>query len=493
MAEEWLTARVRRSPEALALVWEGRRWTYGELGREVERYAAGLAALNGRAGQRVGVLLPNRPAYVCLVHALARLGAVLVPLNTRLTPPELRRQMAQVDCALLIYGEETAAQAEALAREGVAVHDAAALPQDKSGDVPVHPFSLGNVQAIVFTSGTTGRPKGAMLTFGNHFWSAMGSALRLGLQAEDRWLSCLPLYHVGGLAVLFRSCLYGTAVVLQDGFDVARFRQSLDGDGVTMTSLVPTMLYRLLEAEMQWPDSLRLVLVGGAATSEALAVTCAEEGIPIATTYGLTEAASQVATMLPAEVARKPGCVGQPLMFTEVRIIDEAGATLPPGAPGEIAVRGPTVMQGYYGDAQATAEALVDGELRTGDIGTLDEDGDLWLLQRRSDMIVSGGENVYPAEVEHVLREHEAVAAACVVGLPHAEWGQQVAAMVVLEPGRELVEEDLLQFARERLAGYKLPWRVALVEALPLTASGKVARAEVVEELMANPRLAWDD
>lgn len=483
MSEDWLAAQVRRSADALALISEGRHWTYGELAREVETYAANLAQMGIRVGQHVAVLLPNGPPFVCLVHALARLGAVLAPLNRRLTAAELRWQLAQADCALLIYGEETAAQAKALAQEGCATRHVAELARAPVVAAPVHPFNLDATQAIVFTSGTTGRPKGAMLTFANHFWSATASAFRLGLQAHDRWLSTLPLYHVGGLAVVLRSSLYGTGVVLQEGFDLKAFNESLDRDGVTMTSLVPTMLYRLLPERVSWPASLRLVLVGGAATTPELAARCAVAGVPIATTYGLTEAASQVATALPRKVALKPGCAGKPLMFTGVRIVDETGATRPAGEPGEIAVRGPTVMRGYYANPDATAAALVDGELRTGDVGYLDEDGDLWLLQRRSDVIVSGGENVYPAEVESVLRQHEAVAAACVVGAPHSEWGQQVAAMVALEPAHQLSEEALLAFCRRRLAGYKLPRRVQFVDALPLTASGKVARAEIMEKL----------
>lgn len=485
LAEDWLAARARRTPDALALVWEGRRWSYGALAREVEACAANLARMGVAAGQHVGVLLPNGPAYVYAVHALARLGAVLVPLNRRLTVAELRWQVAQADSALLVYGDATAAEADALAAEGVATCHVAALARSTDATAPTRPFDLDATQAIVFTSGTTGRPKGAMLTFANHLWSATASAFRLGVQAQDRWLSALPLYHVGGLAVLFRSCLYGTAVILQDGFDLAAFNESLDRDGVTMTSLVPTMLYRLLPAREGWPDSLRLVLVGGAATTPELATQCAEAGVPIATTYGLTEASSQVATALPEEVAKKPGSAGKPLMFTDVRIVDEAGVTLPAGETGEIAVSGPTVMRGYYGNKDATAETLVAGELRTGDIGYVDEDGDLWLLQRRSDVIISGGENVYPAEVEDVMREHDAVSAVCVVGPPHQEWGQEVAAMVVLKAGREVTEDELFRFCRRRLAGYKIPRRVQFVEALPLTASGKVARVKVFERLSA--------
>src|SRR5690606_19213253 len=201
------------------------------------------------------------------------------------------------------------------------------------------------------------------------------------------------------------------------------------------------------------------------------------------TTYGLTEAASQVATMLPAGVRTKPGSVGRPLLFTQVRIVDEVGQAVPAGTPGQILVSGPTVMAGYDGDEAATQQVLRNGELHTGDLGYLDEEGDLWILQRRSDLIVRGGENVYPAEVEAVLRRHPAVAEACVVGIPDAEWGQRVAAMVVLENGREVTAGELEAHCRQHLAGYKLPrvWR--FVATLPQTASGKISRRAVQEEM----------
>jgi O-succinylbenzoic acid--CoA ligase len=201
----------------------------------------------------------------------------------------------------------------------------------------------------------------------------------------------------------------------------------------------------------------------------------------VAPTYGLTEAASQVATMPPQDAARKPGSAGRPLLFTSVRIVNEAGQELPAGAYGEVVVSGPTVMRGYFNNPEATAKTLRDDQLYTGDIGYLDEDGDLWLVQRRSDVIVSGGENVYPAEVERALEQHPAVAVVCVVGLPHPEWGQQVAAAVVLREGQSLAEVELLTFGRERLAGYKLPRVVRFVKSLPQTASGKIARQAVTE------------
>jgi O-succinylbenzoic acid--CoA ligase len=306
----------------------------------------------------------------------------------------------------------------------------------------------------------------------------------LGVLPDDRWLSCLPLYHVGGLAVIFRSCLYGTAVDLHDGFDLTAINHSLDTQSISLISLVPTMLVRLLAVRDAWPATLRLVLLGGAAAAPDLLGEALAAGVPVATTYGLTEAASQVATMLPADVRRKPGSAGRPLMFTSVRIVHEDGQTAAPGVYGEIVVSGPTVMRGYVNNEAATAATVRDGDLFTGDIGYLDDDGDLWLVQRRSDLIISGGENIYPAEVEAVLKQHPAVTAVCVVGVPDAQWGQLVTAAVVLQEAATVGAADLLAFCRQHLAGYKLPRRLRFVPQLPQTASGKVHR-QAVAALMA--------
>lgn len=484
--QDWLTARVQATPRKTALIIGEQAWCYGELDHLVNQYCTGLIGLGLRPGQHVAVFMPSGLAYVGLVHALARLGAVLVPLNTRLTVAELRWQVVHSNCHLLVYGAELAAVATQL---DCAVVDAAQLAwqgvHSGAATVANPAFRLDAHQAIVFTSGTTGHPKGAVLTFANHFWSATASSYRLGLSTEERWLSCLPLYHVGGLAVVFRSCLYGTAVVLHDRFELEAFEASLERDQITLTSLVPTMLHRLLalRKDKPWPASLRHILLGGAAATPELLTASRDSGAPVATTYGLTEAASQVATLCPQEVLRKPGSVGHPLMFTSVRIVNEAGDTLPPGEKGEIVVSGPTVMAGYYQNPEATAKTIRNGELFTGDIGFLDEDGDLWLVQRRTDIIISGGENIYPAEVEAVLRQHPAVANVCVVGLPDPEWGQRVAALVECQPQAQVTVDALLAFSRSRLAGYKQPRLLALIAALPQTASGKVERRRVVEYL----------
>ena len=507
MMNDWLRWRALATPQKLAILFEGRSVNYAELDQLAGKMTDGLVRNGIRAGDRVAALAWNSVETVALIHAAARARAVLVPLNARLTAKELGRQFALVEPRLLLVEDQrasedkgTVSEAQAALRQATsslpfsletasleelgcrASPDSLASPTKRPA--PAADVSESHPQAIVFTSGTTGLPKGVALSQGNHFWSATASAYRLGVDTDDRWLTCLPLYHVGGLAVVFRSCLYGTAIVLHRAFDLDEFQRSLRRDAVTLTSLVPTMLHRLLNSPggTAWPDSLRTVLLGGAAARQDLLDAAAEAELPVATTYGLTETASQVATAPPREARSKPGSVGRPLMFTEVRIADTGGRALGREETGEILVRGPQVMISYYGNARATGSALREGWLHTGDVGTIDAEGDLFVLQRRNDMIVSGGENIYPAEVEAVLRGHPDVLDACVVGLPDAEWGQRCAAAIQPRAGRSLDRESLLAYSRARLAAYKqpAPEHVRFVDELPKTGSGKIARGAVV-------------
>jgi O-succinylbenzoic acid--CoA ligase len=345
-------------------------------------------------------------------------------------------------------------------------------------------FALSSIHSIVYTSGTTGGPKGVELTFGNHLWSAVGSALNLGLRDDDCWLACLPLCHVGGLAILFRSVIYGMPVVLHERFDAAAVNHEVDAGTVTIVSVVATMLQQMLSAcpgDRPYPRRLRCVLLGGGPAGPALLDACARRGVPVMPTYGLTEAASQVTTCAPADAPGPPGSAGKPLFPTEVRIADDGGRALPPGACGEILVRGPTVMRGYHGRPEETAAALREGWLHTGDLGYLDGDGNLYVRDRRDGLIISGGENVYASEVEDALCTHPAVLDAGVTGAPDERWGQAVVATVVLRDGAAASEDDLLAYCRGRLAPFKVPKRVRLADAIPRTEGGKLLRRALRE------------
>ena len=473
-----LTVRLNETPHKTFLHLEGEQLTFAEVSGLVAATCAHIQAQRAlERGDRVAILMPSGLGFILAVLALLRMRVIAVPLNARLTAGELKWQLKNADCRLLIADAVTSQMARAL---GV---DVLELPVMRADGAPADQGDYGTLDldddcAIIHTSGTTGKPKAAVLTGGNIYHSAMASALRLGCMQQERWLCVLPLYHVGGLSIVLRSLFYGTAVDLM-GFDVAAVNRALSTRPITIVSLVPTMLGRLLDAKTgPWNSQLRLILLGGEAPTEALLARCAEAELPIATSYGLSEAASQVATALPELVSNKPGSVGKPLAFTQLRISDAQGRDAPRNVPGEISVKGLTVLREYYRDERATADALRAGWLHTGDIGYLDEDGDLFILQRRADLIVSGGENVYPAEIETVLRRHPAVKEVLVFGLSDAEWGQRVTALIKCHDDALPSAQELDAFARERLAGYKIPRQLAFVDELPRTASGKIKRGE---------------
>jgi o-succinylbenzoate---CoA ligase len=475
----WLAARAALTPDAPALHCAAGTWTFAELAAEARAQARALVALGVSPGDRVAALLPNGAELAALVHACPLGGAALVPLNLRLTPRELAFQLRDAEPRLLVYAPEFARSA----REACTL-----TPGTPSQVTPLSPgpsdaplceaLQLGDTSAVVYTSGTTGTPKGAELSHGAFLWSAIGSAFHLGNAPDDHWLACLPLQHVGGLAILHRAALTGAAVTVHERFDPARVAAELDRGAVTLVSLVATLLERVLDArgERPAPARLRAVLLGGGPAPAPLLRRARDLGFPVVTTYGLTEATSQVAT-LPLDRARAPGdAVGRPLFCTELRIVSPDGVALPAGKPGEIAVRGPTVMTGYLRRPGDTARVLRGGWLHTGDIGMLDAAGDLRVLDRRSDLIVTGGENVYPAEVEAALREHPAISDAAVAGEADAAFGARVSAWLVVRPGAQLSHSELASFCRERIAGYKVPRTMYVVPSLPRSESGKLLR-----------------
>jgi O-succinylbenzoic acid--CoA ligase len=473
----------------VAILAPDARWTFGEWHWRASAVAARLENAGVRAGDRVALLGWNSAAYAAAVFGVSRAGGIVAPLNARLSPAELAWQLDDLGAVALVHDAACAG----VAREIAAVRSRPALlPLEDAVAAPAvaeppRPVDLAAVQTIVYTSGTTGWPRGAMLTWGNHVWSALASALNLGLRDDDRWLACLPMFHVGGLSLLFKSALYGMPLVVHESFDPKQANRAIDDDGVTMVSVVATMLQRMLDARGQrsFPPSLRCVLLGGGPAPSPLLEACAGRGVPVVQTYGLTEAASQVATMPPAAAPARPGSAGRPLPGIELRVVREDGSDAAPGEAGSILVRGPVVMTGYWNRPDATARALEGGWLRTGDIGALDDEGYLYVLDRRDDLIISGGENVYPAEVEAALLAHPAVAEAGVVGMPDERWGQSVVAAVVLAPGARVSEDELRAFCHERLARYKTPARIRFVEALPRTVAGKLQRRALREKWLA--------
>ncbi|NHN58640.1 MULTISPECIES: o-succinylbenzoate--CoA ligase [Halorussus] len=511
---DWLADRARAAPESTALneADGGTRWTYAELDDAVDETAGRLAALGLGEGDHLGVLMETRLAFVRLVHAAMRLGAVLVPLNARLTRPELARQAEVADLDLLICEADTESEAlyasEQRAGRDDPRADAAAIadvpvasvdsPAPAEGDesatalsatdpVDFSPaeWSRSDRQALLFTSGTTGDPKAVDLSMGNFLASAVTSAFRLGATPDDRWLLCLSMYHMGGLSVALRSALYGGTVVLQEGFDAGAAADAIAEYGATGVSLVPTMLRQMLDERDALAGSLRFVLLGGAPAGDDLLARCEARGVPVHPTYGMTETASQIATARPREAFAHRGTVGRPLLWTDLTAVDDGGDPVPAGETGELVVSGPTVARGYYDDPEATEAAFGERGLHTGDVGYRDEAGRFWVLNRREDRIVTGGENVHPGEVVEALREHPAILDAAVVGLDDEEWGERVAALVEPESDADadLSPAEIEAHCQDRLAGYKRPRTVAFADELPRTASGTVEREAVRERL----------
>jgi O-succinylbenzoic acid--CoA ligase len=428
--EPLLAVHARRNPDADALVTPAGRLSWAALHARAIEAAAALAERGARAGDRVAIELPAGADFAVALHACLLLGAVALPVDVRLAQAErdLRAATAAVRCSAPLQGAGSLG------------------PPDPRGLTPE------DVVLAVHTSGTTSTPKLVELTWENVTANALGSALALGFDRAERWLCPLPLTHVGGLMVLLRSLVYGTAAhLLPAPFDAGAANRAMMEDAVTLASLVPTMLSRMLDAGLERPPALRAVLLGGAPSDPTLLDRAAAAGVPVAQTYGLTETCSQVCTSAPGE----PETAGWPL----------PGLTVALDADGEILVTGPTVAGG--------------GTLRTGDLGRLDARGRLTVVGRKADTIVTGGENVAPAEVEAVLLAHPAVADAGVFARPDPEWGEAIAARVVLRDGAGTGPEELRAFCRERLARFKVPKAIELADALPRTSSGKLRRSEL--------------
>lgn len=499
----WLQRRATLEPEAPAVTFGETTRHYGEFWSRIARMATVLRAHGVGPGDRVGTLAGNHPDILSTMFAASAIGAVLVPLNARLAALEIAYIAADADLAALV-ADRAGAALIAPVRDALGLNAWLSMGGEVAGwtDLDaaidaaapleaIHPADADDLATIVYTSGTTGRPKGAMLTNRNLWSSDINWLIASGIARSDVALIASPLFHVGGLFVLTTTTLMvGGQLVLLPGFDADAAIAAIERHGVTTSFGVPAMmLFMAQHPRFDSADlsSLRLYVAGGAPTPEALLRRYAERGVPVSHCYGLSEGTSGFTFLEPHRGFTKLGSAGRAGPMTEIKLVDDGGATIDvPGAKGEICVRGGNVTPNYWRNQDATAKAIdADGWLRTGDVGMLDSEGFLTVCDRVKDMIISGGENVYPAEVESVLADHPGIADAAVIGRPDDKWGERVVAVVVARKDVALDLADVQAFCDGRLARYKVPRELHLREALPLNGSGKVAKLVLRAELAA--------
>ena len=494
----WISRRARRTPDRVAIVHEGRASTYLGLHERVSRLAGALRGLGVGRGDRIAYLGPNHQAYLETLFAAGTLGAVFVPLNMRLAGPELAHHLSDSGSSVLVYAPAQAAvlasirtdlvlrHVVALAEPGEGEHDYEELLASAAPDPADEPVSLGDPCLIMYTSGTTGRAKGATLTHGNITWNAINVLVDADFGQDEMALVVAPLFHTAALNMLcLPAILKGGTVLIESAFDPARALDLIARHRVTSMFGVPA-IYDAMAGAAGWADadisSLRTLLCGGAPVPEATIRAYLARGVTFIQGYGMTETSPGALLLDAAHVESKAGSAGIPHFFTDVRVVGPDLADTVPGERGEIVVAGPNVMQGYWGLPEATAAALADGVwLRSGDVATTDEDGYVFVVDRIKDVIISGGENIYPAEVENAIRDHPAVVECGVIGVPDDKWGEVGRAIVVLRPGTEVAEEEILGFLDGRLARYKIPKSVRFTGSLPRTATGKILKKSLRE------------
>src|SRR5215472_4818664 len=477
-------------PDRQAIRMDDLVLSYGQLRDAAGRAASLLASLGVRPGDRVGLMLPNVPAFPVAFYGAVAAGAVVVPMNPLLKSREVVYYLGDSGARVIFAWHAAAGEAAKGAADAgaqVVTVDDPGLSGPLAGLSPVSSWAdaAGQDDAVIlYTSGTTGRPKGAQLTHAGLARNATLTAQTLlRSSADDVMMGCLPLFHVFGLTCGLNGTVFGGGTLtLLPRFDPGRALQIIERDKVTIFEGVPTMYSAMLHYQADpRPDtsSLRLCISGGAAMPvEVLRNFEQQFGCIILEGYGLSET-SPVASFNHPDKVRKPGSVGTPVEGVEMRLVGAEGADVAEGEVGEIAIRGHNVMKGYWGKPEATAEAIPDGWFRTGDMGRCDEDGYYYIVDRKKEMIIRGGFNVYPREIEEVLYEHPAVFEAAVIGMPHGELGEEVGAAVVLKPGASATPQELQQYAKDRVAAYKYPRKVWLVEALPKGPTGKILRREV--------------
>lgn len=491
----WIDQRSIITPNRLALIDGQRKLTYLEMSKMVNRFSGILQSTYSiKKGDRVGVLSMNSIDFIIVLFSLAKLNAVAVPLNIRLTVDELEYQLKDSGLQTLIVDNDNHTKGKELlnrTRFQLLTFETINLAKTE----PLIPTEVDSEAPyiICYTSGTTGRPKGAVLTQENMFWNAINNTVGLDITSKDKIITLLPLFHIGGIGLFTLPVLLcGGTVVVPERFNPEQALEYIEKHEITIVMGVPTIHDALRKSpsfETTNLTSVRFFYNGGAPCPEELIRWYLEKGISFGQGYGLTETSPTVFLLSEEDYHLKVGSIGKPVMFTEIRVVDEEAKEVSPGEYGELLVKGPTVMKEYYNLPEETAKAIQEGWFATGDIVRQDEEGFVYIAGRKKEMIISGGENIYPLEVEKVIYEIADVDEAAVIGVPHDKWGETPIAFIVLKKETIFTDEKLKEYCTKKLARYKVPSLFKIVSALPKNATGKIDKATLkkyyVEEVMS--------
>jgi acyl-CoA synthetase (AMP-forming)/AMP-acid ligase II len=510
---DFLSIATAICPDRDAIVFEGNRWTYAETAERTNRLAHALMGLGLNKGDRIGILEVNCNHYVEAYFAAVKLGAMFVPLNFRAKADELQYLIANAEAKILLVGTRYVDMLDTLLPQLPTVTTCIVLEGEHKGmpfyedlltssspDEVTTEIGDDDITMLMYTAGTTGRPKGVPLTHNGFVSYVLDNVEPASPEIEEKNLLTVPLYHVAGMQAVLAAMYGGRTLVMMKQFEVTEWMETVQEEKATRAMLVPTMLKRIID-DPAFPTydltSLK-VITYGAAPMPVEVIKKAIEVMPWArfiNAFGQTETASTIAALGPDDhviegteeerekkLKRLTSSIGRPLPDVEVKIVGEDGTPLPPETVGEILVKGPRVMTGYWGDEEKTAQTITpDGWLRTGDRGWLDQEGYIFLAGRGDDIIIRGGENISPEEVEDVLHSHPTIEEAAVIGVPDPEWGQEPRAVVVLKQGETTTPEEIIEFCRTRLAGFKRPRSVIFVDTLPRNQMGKVLKKELRE------------
>lgn len=495
----WPERRLRISPQRDAIWFEGTTTSHAEFAERVRRAASGLASLGVAAGLRVAWISGNHPSALESLYACGQLAAIWVPVNARLTIPEAEYVLEHSGPSVVLVDSDHEALASALrdrlpeVRAWVSLEPAAGGSSDLLSyerllaDADPEPrdiaVSLEDPCLIMYTSGTTGKPKGAVLTHGNMTWNATNQLLGFDFEQTERTLALAPLFHIGGLnGTVNPTLLRGGCAVVVRRFDPVETLRVIEEQRITSFFAVPTMLdamARQRDFATRDLSALRTIGAAGAPVPLPTLHTWLDRGVTMQQAYGMSEAAPGCTVLDSADAVRKVGSAGKPVFFTDVRVVRSDGTPAATGEVGEILVQGPNIMAGYWNDPEQTAAVLIDGWYHTGDAGSFDDEGFLYIRDRYNDMIISGGENIYPAEIESALLSLPGIDEAAVIGIPDDEWGEAGLALVVAAPGSPTDPEAVRSSLREHLAGFKVPAQIRFVDELPKTATGKIRKPDL--------------